>query len=193
MSWSMSTLTDPTRPLLFLDTETTGKDPSHSHLVSLSFQLDYDGKLYCAGDFVIRPEGFEIPTSSTEIHGISHAYAMEYGADCREIISLLSGFLTGHNPLVVGHNVDFDRRVIGAEADRFCDVLSWPDLFCTMRALTPLMNLSKPKGHGPKWPTLREAYTWMFPDHPSPRWHQSRTDMLACREIFYEGRRRKIW
>src|SRR6266700_1146635 len=66
VSWSMSTLTDPTRPLLFLDTETTGKDPSHSHLVSLSFQLDHDGKLYCAGDFVIRPEGFEIPTSSTE-------------------------------------------------------------------------------------------------------------------------------
>lgn len=67
---------------LFFDTETTGlpknwKAPitdlnNWPRLVQLAFLIfDKNGNKISSGDFIIRPDGFIIPSDASAIHGIS--------------------------------------------------------------------------------------------------------------------------
>ena len=67
---------------LFFDTETTGlprnwKAPvsdlnNWPRLVQLAFlYYDNNGNKISSGDFIIKPEGFTIPTDVSRIHGIT--------------------------------------------------------------------------------------------------------------------------
>lgn len=72
---------------LFFDTETTGlpknwKAPvtdlnNWPRLVQLAY--DSNGNKISGGDFIIKPEGFSIPTESSRIHGISTERALRAG------------------------------------------------------------------------------------------------------------------
>jgi DNA polymerase III epsilon subunit-like protein len=69
--------------------------------------------------------------------------------------------------------------------------------FCTMRALTPRIRLPSPRGRAGeyKWPKLDEAYQFLF-ERPVPGRedrHDAMADVLACKDVFEEGRRREWW
>lgn len=171
---------------IFLDTETTGVDPK-ARMVSVAAQLDIDGEPAVFCHHLIQPAE-EIPASATAIHGITTQVALDFGIPLEQALhSIAYIFTSGRSAKLVGHNLEYDRRVLAYDAAQGGHVLSWPQSnFCTMRALSIYVHSNK------KWPKLEEAYRWMFGRLPSNP-HSAQHDMLACRAIFYEGQRRGLW
>ncbi|MEQ8925902.1 MAG: DNA polymerase III subunit alpha, partial [Fulvivirga sp.] len=110
---------------IIFDTETTGLPHSYSapitdlenwpRLVQLAWQLhDSTGKLINRGNFIVKPEGFTIPFNSEKIHGISTKRALEEGHDLKEVLATFQKDMD-QAKVVVGHNIDFDNRIIGTE------------------------------------------------------------------------------
>ncbi len=110
---------------LIFDTETTGIPHNKSapltdldnwpRLVQLAWQLhDSTGKLLSRNNSIIRPDGFDIPFKSEQVHGISTQRALEEG---RELDVVLAEFRKDleRTQLLVGHNIEFDINIIGAE------------------------------------------------------------------------------
>ncbi|QOI97537.1 MAG: DNA polymerase III subunit alpha [Flammeovirgaceae bacterium] len=110
---------------LIFDTETTGVPHNKTapltdlenwpRLVQLAWQLhDNRGKLLSQQNFIIRPDGFNIPFKAEQVHGISTKRALEEGT---ELDAVLAQFLSdvGQATMLVGHNIEFDINIIGAE------------------------------------------------------------------------------
>ncbi|HRJ31443.1 MAG TPA: DNA polymerase III subunit alpha [Cyclobacteriaceae bacterium] len=113
---------------LIFDTETTGVPHNKTapitdldnwpRLVQLAWQLhDHKGKLITQNNYLIKPEGFNIPYKAEQIHGISTQRAMEEGHDLK---TTLDSFLIDleRTSVLVGHNIEFDINIIGAELIR---------------------------------------------------------------------------
>lgn len=113
---------------LIFDTETTGLPHNKTapitdldnwpRLVQLAWQLhDGKGKLLSRHNYLIKPDGFDIPFKAEQVHGISTKRALEEGHELPSIIDILIGDLSVTS-LVVGHNIEFDISIIGAELIR---------------------------------------------------------------------------
>ncbi|MDC1361891.1 3'-5' exonuclease, partial [Crocinitomicaceae bacterium] len=100
---------------LIFDTETTGlprnfKAPisdveNWPRVIQLAWQLhDEEGKLVEHQDFLIEPEGFNIPYGSESIHGISTELAIQKGHKLLEVIDAFSVAVKKAD-FIVGHNV----------------------------------------------------------------------------------------
>ena len=110
---------------LIFDTETTGlpkkwnapltESDNWPRCVQLSWQIhDQAANLVSNRNYLIKPDGFKIPYESEKIHGISTGLAVKQG----EIINnILNYFKEDLNKVqfVIGHNVNFDRNILGAE------------------------------------------------------------------------------
>src|SRR5688572_19956194 len=110
---------------LIFDTETTGVPHNKTapitdldnwpRLVQLAWQLhDNKGKLIAQHNYIIRPEGFDIPYKAEQIHGISTKRAIDEGHDLMTVIGIFIQDLS-KTSLLVGHNIEFDINIIGAE------------------------------------------------------------------------------
>ncbi|SKC48795.1 DNA polymerase III subunit alpha [Ohtaekwangia koreensis] len=110
---------------LIFDTETTGIPHNKTapitdldnwpRLVQIAWQLhDGKGKLISNHNYIVKPDGFNIPYKAEQIHGISTKRAMEEGQD---LFAVLSTFIQdlSKTSLLVGHNIEFDINIIGAE------------------------------------------------------------------------------
>jgi DNA polymerase III epsilon subunit-like protein len=173
---------------VFLDVETTGVGLDAR---MVTYAIAWGGEeTYCLAHGLVRPDGFEIPNH--HIHGITTVAAREFGTDIRRALILIQQALH-QGDLLVGHNISFDRRIIAYEANLLGEAISWPRLFCTMRALAPIIQMRRTFGSDYKFPTLLEAYRYTFDRDPPEGLHCARTDMLACREIYFEGQRRGWW
>ncbi len=82
---------------LFFDTETTGlprnwKAPvsdtaNWPRMVQIAWlNFDNDGNLMEQNDFIIRPEGYIIPSKAASIHGISTERAQEEGYELKQVL-----------------------------------------------------------------------------------------------------------
>ena len=113
---------------IFFDTETTGvprnyKAPTTDtdnwpRLVQLGWILmDDKGNKLAQHDYIIRPDGFEIPADAASVHGITTEKALEEGRDLAEVIDeFMADF--DKATFIVGHNVSFDQNIVGAELVR---------------------------------------------------------------------------
>lgn len=110
---------------LIFDTETTGIPHNKTapitdlenwpRLVQFAWQLhDNKGKLLSQKNFIVKPDGFDIPFKAEQIHGISTRRAQEEGHDLKQVLQLFSKDLE-KTRLLVGHNIEFDINIIGAE------------------------------------------------------------------------------
>jgi DNA polymerase-3 subunit alpha len=110
---------------LIFDTETTGVPHNKTapltdlenwpRLVQLAWQLhDHAGRLLSQHNYLIKPDGFNIPYKAEQIHGISTQRALEEGHD---LLTVLHAFRQDLNQadVLVGHNIEFDINIIGAE------------------------------------------------------------------------------
>ena len=110
---------------LIFDTETTGlpknwkapiTDTSNwPRCIQIAWQLhDKFGKLVENKSFIIKPDGFDIPFESENIHGISTDLALAEG---HQLTSVLKSFnkAISKSKFIVGHNINFDLNVIGCE------------------------------------------------------------------------------
>ena len=110
---------------LIFDTETTGlpqnwKAPltdfdNWPRMVQIAWQMhDEKGALIDVKNFIIKPEGYDIPYNAEQIHGISTERAQKQGVDLKTV---LEEFATDvkNSKFVVGHNIEFDNNIVGCE------------------------------------------------------------------------------
>ena len=113
---------------LIFDTETTGlpkrwdapisDSENWPRCIQLAWQLhDAGGTLIEHKDFIVTPDGFDIPFESEQIHGISTALAKKQGTSISDVLTAFEKALS-KTQYVVGHNVGFDVNIIGAELHR---------------------------------------------------------------------------
>jgi DNA polymerase III epsilon subunit-like protein len=179
--------------LLFFDTETTGlakfnlpeDSTEQPRLVQLAFiKTEDDGTIIHEGCFIIKPDGFEIPTFASDVHGITTEYAIEKGTLSENVLSLFEGMFAGVTKLIA-HNIKFDRCIIISELKRYVGYRHpiWQNKdFCTMLESTPICRIKGPKGY--KWPKLQEAYTYFF-GHPFDNAHDALADVKACKDVYF--------
>src|SRR5688572_28380612 len=103
---------------LIFDTETTGVPHNKTapitdldnwpRLVQIAWQLhDAQGKLLSQQNYIVKPEGFDIPYKAEQIHGISTKRALAEGHDLMTVLGWFIQDLSRTSQLV-GHNIEFD-------------------------------------------------------------------------------------
>jgi DNA polymerase III subunit alpha len=113
---------------LIFDTETTGIPHNKTapitdldnwpRLVQLAWQLhEGNGKLLSRQNLIIKPDGFNIPYKAEQIHGVSTKRALEEGHALATVLDIFFKDLQRCS-LLVGHNIEFDINILGAELIR---------------------------------------------------------------------------
>ena len=110
---------------LIFDTETTGLPRNYNapisdsnnwpRAVQIAWQLhDQWGTLIEHQDFLIAPDGFDIPYDAEKVHGISTLLAEKQGVPIAEVFAAFNEALSKAQ-YVVGQNIGFDINIMGAE------------------------------------------------------------------------------
>lgn len=159
---------------LIFDTETTGLPRDYKaaltdfdnwpRVVQLSWQLHAaDGSLIRFNDFIIRPEGFDIPFNASAIHGITTEKANTLGVPLGEALEHFLSDLSD-SQYVVGHNIEFDINVLGSEFLRLGieSSLTQMPTIDTTHAGTDFCKLPGGRGGGYKYPKLDELHQALF-------------------------------
>ena len=186
---------------LFIDTETTGVPYNYNapssdtknwpRLVQLAWILtDIKGNEIHRGNMIIKPNGFTIPTDATKVHGITTQTALEKGVALADAISQFNKNLNDAL-FVVGHNVDFDMKIVGAEMIRLGmkDELSKKKGICTMKSTVEFCRI--PGYKYPKYPKLQELYRKLF-GREYDNAHNAMSDVEATKKCYFELIKRKI-
>ena len=189
---------------LIFDTETTGlpkrwKAPltdseNWPRCIQIAWQIhDIKGALIRHEDYLILPDGFTIPFDSEKIHGISTALAENQGTPLAEV---LNKFHTALNEVdfVVGHNVSFDRNIMGAEYLRsgLEDVFEQKAVIDTCTEETArLCQITGGRGGKFKLPTLSELYYFLFQERFEDA-HNATADVEATTRALFELLRKEF-
>jgi DNA polymerase-3 subunit epsilon len=117
-----------TRQGLFVDTETTGLDPTRDEIIELAmvpFTYGSDGQIYCVGEPFqqLRQPSKPIPPEVTAITGIDDAMVAGHRMNLDDI----SRFAAPAS-LVVAHNAAFDRKFL----ERLCEMFNTKPWACSM-------------------------------------------------------------
>ena len=183
---------------LIFDTETTGLPKSWNapitdtdnwpRCIQIAWQLhDNMGNLVEHKDFLIQPDGFNIPYDAERIHGISTDLAHEKG------MLLATGLDLFHEALkkatfIVGQNVGFDINIMGCEFHRLGikNNLTKLPILDTCTEKTALM-CQIPGGRGGKFklPTLTELHQHLFGEGFGEA-HNATADVEATTRCFLE-------
>ncbi len=160
---------------LIFDTETTGLPKSFKapitdtdnwpRCIQIAWQLhDELGNCIEHQDYLVKPEGFNIPFDAEKIHGISTELAEQQGISLAEVLEKFNAVLQ-KSKFVVGQNVGFDVNIMGCEFFRegFKNNLAELPVLDTCTEHTA--NLCQiPGGRGGKFklPTLTELHKHLF-------------------------------
>ncbi len=182
---------------LIFDTETTGLPRNYAaplsdfdnwpRAIQLAWQLhDAKGFLINYGNVLIQPEGFNIPYNAEKIHGISTAKAKALGIPLREALNLFIKDLEQAQYLV-GHNIEFDINILGAEFLRLgiSNVFESKDSIDTKDESTDYCAIPGGKGGKFKWPTLEELHQKLF-NKSFGTAHNAGADVEATVRCFFE-------
>src|ERR1044071_453937 len=182
---------------LIFDTETTGVPHNKSapitdldnwpRLVQLAWQLhDAKGKLMTQHNYIIKPNGFDIPFKAEQVHGISTRRAMEEGIDLKDAFGYFIKDLQSTRQLV-GHNIEFDISIIGAEfirqgltTEQFLNIARLD----TGIASTEFCQLQGGIGGRLKMPRLTELHEKLF-GKPFQDAHDASYDVAATARCFF--------
>ena len=190
---------------LIFDTETTGLPKSWNapitdtdnwpRCVQIAWQLhDKYGELIEHQDFLIRPEGFNIPFDSEQVHGISTVLAEQQGENLEYVLELFNEVLN-KTDYVVGQNVGFDLNIMGCEFHRKEIPTKLNDLPVLDTCTEMTAELCKiPGGRGGKFklPTLTELHDHLF-QVPFAEAHNATADVEATARCFFELIRQEIY
>ncbi|MCS6974300.1 MAG: DNA polymerase III subunit alpha [Cyclobacteriaceae bacterium] len=182
---------------LIFDTETTGIPHNRTapitdlenwpRLVQLAWQLhDPKGKLLSRHSFIIKPEGFNIPFKAQQVHGISTERAEAEGHDLQHVLKLFQSDAEQATWLI-GHNIEFDINIIGAE---FIRKGMDPQLLLSRTKLdtgvasTEFCQLSGGVGGKLKMPRLTELHEKLF-GKPVQDAHDAAYDVAATARCFF--------
>lgn len=192
---------------LFYDTETTGfplfsepsDDPRQPHIVQLGAVLvDMDSREIIDDlDVIIRPDGWEIPSEASNVHGITTEYALEHGIPERDAIGMLRDmWLVSPTLTRIGFNEPFDARILRIGHFRHFDEPSadgWKAGIAhdVMKVVTPICKLpptakmiAARRGNQFKQPKLTEAHEHFFGE-PLAGAHSALIDATATMRIHF--------
>ena len=181
--------------ILFFDTETTGIPINHEapisnidnwpRIVQLAWIVcDKNRNIKSKNNYIVRPEGFVIPTSASKIHGIDGAYAEKVGKPIHHIMKEFYTDLKSSN-LIVGHNIDFDIKIVGSEMYRLGieNICNTKPNICTMKSSIEYCSFET--NHGSRYPKLQELYTKLF-SRPFENAHDAFSDIKATFDCFWK-------
>ncbi|PKH50323.1 DNA polymerase III subunit alpha [Tenacibaculum sp. Bg11-29] len=160
---------------LIFDTETTGLPKSWNAPITdtnnwpratqIAWQLhDELGNLIEHNDFLIKPDGFNIPYDAERIHGISTDLAKEQGIELSEGLALFNEAL-GKTKFIVGQNLAFDINIMGCEFHRLGvenDLTELPILDTCTEHTAKMCQIPGGRGGKFKLPTLTELHNHLF-------------------------------
>jgi len=186
------------------DTESTGlirstsySDANNPYLASIAVLL-YDteaNRIISSLNTPIHPAGWVMPPEAEAVNGLTTQYLCDTGVPAQAVIPL---FITiaSKADLVVGHNVEFDIKIMSAalwrhiteeHSDDFAHELianHWLTLptFCTMKESKDEVRALNKNGRI-KNPKLTEAYKHFF-GIDLDRAHSANADAVATLEIY---------
>jgi len=183
---------------LIFDTETTGLPKSWNapitdtdnwpRCIQIAWQLhDALGNLVEHNDFLIQPDGFNIPYDAERIHGISTELAQEQGISLEEGLELFNKALQ-KTKFIVGQNVGFDLNIMGCEFHRLGieSNLNKLPLLDTCTEKTAFMCQLPGGRYGKfKLPTLTELHKHLFGVDFAEA-HNATADVEATTRCFLE-------
>ncbi|QTY26745.1 DNA polymerase III subunit alpha [Flavobacterium sp. CS20] len=183
---------------IIFDTETTGLPKRFNapisdvdnwpRAVQIAWQVhDQWGKLIEHQDFLIQPEGFDIPYDSEKIHGISTTLAHQEGKPLKDVLQAFNEALKKAR-FVVGQNVDFDINIMGAEFYRSeieSPLAEMQVLDTCTEKTAKLCQIPGGRGGGFKLPTLTELHQFLF-NEPFNEAHNATADVEATARCFLE-------
>ena len=190
---------------LIFDTETTGLPRNWSapitdinnwpRCIQIAWQLhDGLGNLIEHQDYLVRPEGFNIPFDAERIHGISTELAQEQGVGLTEVLDKFNIALS-KSKFIVGQNVGFDVNIMGCEFHRMgiqSLMSSMPVLDTCTEVTASLLRLPGGRGGKFKLPTLTELHQYLF-KIPFSEAHNATADVEATTRCFLELVNRQVF
>ncbi|MES2812028.1 MAG: DNA polymerase III subunit alpha [Bacteroidota bacterium] len=190
---------------LIFDTETTGLPRSWSapitdtdnwpRCIQIAWQLhDEMGNLIEHQDYLVKPEGFNIPYDAERIHGISTELAIEQGIALQEVLEKFNIALS-KTKYIVGQNVGFDVNIMGCEFHRAgigSDMVKMPVLDTCTEVTASLLQLPGGRGGKFKLPTLTELHQYLF-NQPFSEAHNATADVEATTRCFLELIKREVF
>ncbi|TWO33693.1 DNA polymerase III subunit alpha [Seonamhaeicola sediminis] len=183
---------------LIFDTETTGLPKrwdapitdvdNWPRCIQIAWQLhDSMGNCLEHQDFLIQPEGFNIPYDAEKIHGISTELAQEQGVPLNEVLEKFNAVLE-KSKFIVGQNVKFDLNIMGAEfvrEDIANPLQELPVLDTCTEHTANLCQIPGGRGGRFKLPTLTELHEHLF-NEPFAEAHNATADVEATTRCFLE-------
>jgi len=182
---------------LIFDTETTGLPRNYKaplsdfdnwpRVIQLAWQIHNEkGDLVEVQNFIIKPEGFQIPRGSEKIHGISTERALKEGHSLKEVLITFNKALSTVQT-IAGHNVEFDISVLGSEYLRteIETPLHAINVVDTKELSTNYCALPGGRGGKFKWPTLAELHQKLFGNKFDAA-HNASADVQATARCFLE-------
>lgn len=143
------------------------------------------GRLVEHQDYLIRPDGFNIPYDAERIHGISTDLALEQGIPLTDVLGKFNEALSKAS-FVVGQNVGFDVNIMGAEFYRYgveTRMGSMKVLDTCTEITADLLKLPGGRGGRYKLPTLTELHEYLFGE-PFAEAHNATADVEATTRCF---------
>jgi DNA polymerase III subunit alpha len=182
---------------LIFDTETTGlpnnfKAPltdfnNWPRMVQIAWQIhDEKGQLIEAQNYIVKPEGYEIPFQAVKVHGISTERALRDGNDLVWVLNKFNEALE-KTEYVIGHNIEFDLNIAGCEflrKDIRTNLLQLESID-TKNESTDFCAIPGGRGGGYKWPNLSELHIKLF-GKKFDEAHNASADVIATARCFLE-------
>lgn len=169
--------------------------PVQPHLVQLGALLaDDDGRTVASADLIVKPEGYVIPRSASDVHGITTEIAEKYGLPLLLVVGVFVN-LRAKADKIVAHNLPFDERIMATAIHRTGRkvTLQVPtQRACTMEMAEPIMKIPATAkmvaaGYGDKFkkPNLTECYRYFF-DEELEGAHSAIIDARACAKVYFQ-------
>lgn len=190
---------------LIFDTETTGlpkrwdapvtDTDNWPRCIQIAWQLHDDmGGLIEHQNYIVKPEGFNIPYDAERIHGICTELAVEEGVALKEVLEKFNIALS-KSKFIVGQNVGFDVNIMRCEFHRVGmeSPLSGMKVLDTCTEITAEL-LKLPGGRGGKFklPTLTELHEYLFGE-PFAEAHNATADVEATTRCFLELVKKQVF
>ncbi len=179
--------------ILFLDTETSDKprewNASTKEVEKWPYILQIAWTIYKSnGDYVltrnyyINPGEISINKESQRVHGITLSFVRDFGVKRQKAMEILMADLAKYTPMLVGHFVLFDLKMVEVAFNRIGMPQDFSDFdkFCTMQNTRP-----KRGGAGARLLRLGELYQLLF-EKPLKNQHNAKVDALATKDCFFE-------
>lgn len=179
--------------ILFIDTETSDvpvdltKPYSEPNIWPFAIQISWciytkAGKKIKEQSYFINNKDIRVSADSLKIHSISKQTLQDYGISRKTVLQMLQSDVAQYNPLLVGHFLQLDFHIIGADAyrEKMINPLQLLPTFCTMLATKHLV-----KNPRITYLKLCDLYDMLF-NKPLANAHNALCDAVATANCFFE-------